>query len=153
MGLSQYYFQNWSSVADIIDFSFTLDKHSQIAFLVVFSAFCWTIWKIRNDACFQHINNKTFRTIVLMIVALVNYWAGMLKRQAREIVLRWMPTNIQARPWGCAVRAIAPGPKILGASKKKISLYIYKKKLYILKINKILWLKFCIYKWIKFFYK
>ena len=54
MGLSQNYFRNWQTIQDIIDFSFSLEHHSQLAFLIVFSSVSWIIWKLRNDLCFQH---------------------------------------------------------------------------------------------------
>lgn len=53
LGHRQNQFKQWSNVQDIVDFACKLDKNNQIAFLMVSSAACWTIWKIRNEMCFQ----------------------------------------------------------------------------------------------------
>src|ERR1017187_5999320 len=102
MGLSQQCYKSWSSIKDIVQFACSLPNHMQISFLVVFSAISWTVWKLRNDLCFNHSNNKTFRTIILMIVALANYWSDLVKRQARDVIPAWLPTvieEIQLRVW------------------------------------------------------
>lgn len=96
MGLSQQHYQNWQCIQDIIDYSCSLDKHAQLVFFIVFSTVSWTIWKSRNDLCFQNRNYKTFISVILMIIALANYWTGMDKRQAHELVPSWLPEDIDA---------------------------------------------------------
>lgn len=86
MGLSQQHYRKWVNIKDIVEFSCTLGKDLQIAFMFVFSALSWTLWKLRNEMYFQHTKNKTFRTIILMIIVLVNYWIEMVKRQARDLI-------------------------------------------------------------------
>jgi hypothetical protein len=99
MGKSQDQFYTWTSVADIITFALSLPKHSQTAFLIMFSALCWTIWKIRNESCFQHTKQKSFRSIVLMVVSLINYWTGAIKKHLREMVVAdWIPQEIETVP-------------------------------------------------------
>ena len=99
MGKSQDQFYTWNSVADIITFALSLPKHSQTAFLIMFSALCWTIWKIRNESCFHHTKQKSFRSIVLMVVSLINYWTGAIKKHSRELVVaEWMPQEIETVP-------------------------------------------------------
>lgn len=65
----------------------------------MFSALCWTVWKLRNDSCFHNTPRKTFRTIILLIVSLLNYWTGIIKRQVRDIVQAdWMLEDIDMIP-------------------------------------------------------
>lgn len=65
----------------------------------MFCALCWTIWKLRNEYCFQHGPKKTFRTIILLIISLITYWTGIVKRQLRELVQAdWLPQELDAIP-------------------------------------------------------
>lgn len=74
MGNSQHHFTNWHSIQDILAFAGTLIGKAKTAFLVMFRALCWTLWKLRHESCFQKNTYKTFRTIILLIVSLINYW-------------------------------------------------------------------------------
>lgn len=79
-------------------FACSLPKNLQMAFLLVFSALSWTIWKLRNELCFQHHTSKTFRSTILMIIALTNYWTDLVKRQARDVIPVWLPETIEEIP-------------------------------------------------------
>ena len=59
MGKGQHYFSNWSSIEDVVNFALSLPKYDKLAFILTFSAMCWTIWKYRNELCFQNIQQKT----------------------------------------------------------------------------------------------
>ena len=53
---------------------------------------------MRNELCFQHTPLKSFRTMILLIISLVHYWSGMLKRQTRELIPSWLPENVDIIP-------------------------------------------------------
>lgn len=94
MGKSQFFFfTQWNTMEDIIEFSFTLSKSEQQAFLMVFSAICWTIWKHRNELCFQNAQPKSGRNIIFLTISLLHYWLGnkKTKEKTKEEVHKWMP--------------------------------------------------------------
>lgn len=67
------FFKEWTSIIDIIEFSCRLSRAHQAAFLIMFSALCSTIWKIRNDKCFStSASHQTFRTVILLIISLIH---------------------------------------------------------------------------------
>ena len=98
MGHSSYFYKDWTSIQDIINFASRLSKAHQTAFLVMFSAFCWTVWKIRNDRCFNAVTHHTFRTVILLIISLLHYWTGILKKHTRELIPYWLPYDVDAIP-------------------------------------------------------
>jgi hypothetical protein len=95
MGKCNQYFTEWSSMDDIISFVVALPKHDKTAFLMVLSALCWTIWKHRNELCFQNVHLKTDRNIIFLIISFLNYWLGSkkTKQQVRDGARVWMPTE------------------------------------------------------------
>ena len=58
LGQSQNFFLVWTTCSDIFLFSNTLSYTQQQGFLVVFSAYCWTLWKHRNELCFNIVTIK-----------------------------------------------------------------------------------------------
>lgn len=72
LGPSQQHFLDWHTCSDIFIFSKSLSHDQPIGFLVVFSAFCWTLWKHRNELCFQQVSTKSTRSIILLISLLLN---------------------------------------------------------------------------------
>lgn len=98
MGISQYIYKQWHTFQDIINFACSLKGKQQKAFLIVFSALTWTIWKIRNDICFQQKNHKTFKTIILLIISLVAYWLGNVPQLIQDLVPLWLPANMEEIP-------------------------------------------------------
>lgn len=97
-GNSQHHFSNWKTIADIFNFSGSLSKNQQIAFLVVFSAICWTLWKHRNALIFQDAKIHTIRSIILLIISLFEYWAGNIPKKIKQMAADWMPIDIDAIP-------------------------------------------------------
>lgn len=95
MGQCHQHFFKWSSMEDIITFAVSLPKYDKTAFLMVLSALCWTIWKHRNELCFQNVQPKTGRNIIFLIISLLQYWLGSkkIKQQVREGAQVWMPTE------------------------------------------------------------
>ena len=98
MGLSQQHYKNWSTFQHILEFAFTLKGDIQTAFLIMLSALCWTIWKIRNELCFQQVPKKTFKTIVMLIISLISYWSGNVKRQVKDLLALWLPEDPDVIP-------------------------------------------------------
>ena len=97
-GRSQQHFTDWHSISDIFEFAGTLSKNHQIAFLVIFSAICWTLWKHRNAIIFQDTSIKTIRSIILLIISLFQYWSGSLSKKVKQVADEWLPLDIEAIP-------------------------------------------------------
>lgn len=104
MGISQQFYLNWHSIKDIITFSFTLPNGQQQSFLIVFSALCWTLWKIRNEICFQQLAPKSFKTTILLIISLVSYWLGNTLKKFNSSTGIWLPGELDEIP----LQALAP---------------------------------------------
>lgn len=77
-------------------FAGTLNKDHQIAFLVIFSAVCWTLWKYRNTIIFQDTTIKTIRSLILLIPSLFEYWSGHMPKKIKNAAATWLPTDIDA---------------------------------------------------------
>lgn len=109
LGQSHLHFHNWNSLQDVFDFSLTLTGAQRTAFLVVFSAMCWTLLKHRNEVCFNNSTIKTARNIIFLIISLVMYWAGhkKFKQTTQEAAQDWLPSEdvMDAIP----LRVILPG--------------------------------------------
>lgn len=73
LGSTQIHYQQWKSLKDVFRFANSLSKVERTAFLLVFSATCWTLWKHRNEVCFQGIQPKSARTLICLIMSLVLY--------------------------------------------------------------------------------
>lgn len=78
---------------DIIEFSFTLSTSDQQAFLMIFSAICWTILKQWNELCFQNAQPKSSKNIIFLTISLLHYWLGnnKIKEKTKEHAHKWMP--------------------------------------------------------------
>lgn len=98
MGRCQNNFSPWKTYAHIFDFAGNLDKTNQIALLVVFSALSWTLWKNRNALIFQDSTIKTIGSLILLIISLVDYWAGHMHKHIKSAIANWLPEDIQAIP-------------------------------------------------------
>lgn len=98
MGNSQLHFHNWSSCDHVVHFAHTLPKIDKISFLVVYSALCWTLWKYQNDLCFNQINPKTSRNLILLIISLVTYWTGNASKRVKEGTALWLPQYLDEIP-------------------------------------------------------
>lgn len=73
----------------------------------MFSALSWTLWKMRNELCFEtHLENP-FRSIIVLIVSLVTYGTGTTKRKTRELITDWLPEETEAVP----LQVWDPSPK------------------------------------------
>ena len=65
----------------------------------MFSAICWCIWRHRNDLCFltgTHI--KANRHLILLIISLIQYWAGKIHDNVKQALNRWMPQEMDHIP-------------------------------------------------------
>lgn len=95
MGKCQYAFLSWKTMKDIQSYAKTLPSIQRTAFLVVFCATCWTIWKHRNEICFQNVTPKPARNLILLTMSLIIYWTGYSKkaqkRKVQEEITQWMP--------------------------------------------------------------
>lgn len=79
-------------------FAQSLKGEHQIAFLIMLNALVWTLWKIRNEICFQQKQKKSFKTVILLIISLITYWLGNVKRQSKYLVPLWMPFDLDEIP-------------------------------------------------------
>jgi hypothetical protein len=98
MGRCQDYFYHWKTCLNIFDFAGSLDKDNRIALLVVFSVLVWTLWKHRNALIFQDTPLKPIRSLILLIISLVEYWAGHMDKRIKTAAANWLPTDIHAIP-------------------------------------------------------
>ena len=64
----------------------------------VVCAVVWSIWKHRNDLCFNSTVIYTSRNLILQIVSLVSYWTGTVKQEVREATQQWLPQDIDVIP-------------------------------------------------------
>jgi hypothetical protein len=53
-------------------------------FFVGLAAVCWSIWKIRNNICFEGKRVKTPTEIICLICSMLTYWAGLQKDAVSE---------------------------------------------------------------------
>ena len=98
LGQSQNFFLEWTTCSDIFLFSNTLSYTQQQGFLVVFSAYCWTLWKHRNELCFTTVTIKSVRNIILLIISVVEYWSGNMDKRIKAAAAAWLPEDIHAIP-------------------------------------------------------
>jgi hypothetical protein len=98
MGACQTQYQNWSSIGDVIQFTYSLPKINRLALLIVVCVVIWSIWKHRNDLCFNNSRIYTARNIILQILSLISYWTGTLQGELREAVQEWLPQELDAIP-------------------------------------------------------
>lgn len=97
-GTCQSVSSNWSKFSDVIHFARQLPYSQKIALLIVCSAVCWTLWKLRNEMCFTNGKKKTHRQILFLIISLVQYWSGSVKETVKDSIALWMPVNMDAVP-------------------------------------------------------
>lgn len=81
-----------------MSFAYSLPHTQQNSFLTVFSALSWTIWKIRNDICFNNASLPTGRNTIILIISLVLYWTGNEVGQIDEAVQTWLPQSLENIP-------------------------------------------------------
>lgn len=99
----------WGTLQEVFEFAVTLPSKDRTVFLIIFSAVCWTIWKHRNEVCFNNSPPKTARALIYLIISLVVYWTGHKKTKPslKTAARGWMPTDemMDAIP----LRVIFPG--------------------------------------------
>jgi len=96
LGKSQNFLHTWHSCTDIIHFCLSLPKEEHTSFLLIYSALCWTIWKHRNDMCFNQSPPKNARSIIFLIISLLEYWTGNTTMQVKEATSLWITDNMDA---------------------------------------------------------
>lgn len=98
MGQCQHLFHNWHSLHDVLNYAFTLPKTPRIAFLLVVCAIIWSIWRQRNDLCFNDSVVHSGKTIILNIISLVIYWTGKLSDEVKQEAQSWLPPDLDDVP-------------------------------------------------------
>lgn len=99
MGACQALSPNWRRFKDIIHFSCQLPTKTKTTFLLIISAVCWTIWKHKNDICFNLVPSKQPRHIIFLILSLVvKYWSGHVRQQIWEETAIWLSVNTDEIP-------------------------------------------------------
>lgn len=84
--------EDWFSVKDVIKYAVSLQSSKKIAFLLIVSVICWTLWKHRNKICFQNKHVKTTKSIIYLIISLILYWTGSkkTKKKVQEETEKWI---------------------------------------------------------------
>lgn len=98
MGDCFHYYQNWRSIADVIHFVMSLPKMKRTALLIVACAVIWSIWKHRNDLCFNNNRIYSARSVILQILSLVSYWTGTAKEELQVAIQEWVPLELDEIP-------------------------------------------------------
>lgn len=98
IGLCQQYMGQWSSISDVVQFACILPKITRTAFLIVVNAITWSIWKHRNDLCFNNSITHSGRHAILTIISLVVYWIGKLTEDVQVEANAWLLANVDVVP-------------------------------------------------------
>lgn len=99
MGQCTNFINNWHSLSDVISFACTLQKKKKKkAFLLVISAVIWTIWRTRNDLCFNNKIVHSVKNTIVLIVSLVLYWTGSDSEETQALIKEWMLLDLDAIP-------------------------------------------------------
>lgn len=61
-------------------------------------AVIWSLWKHRNDLCFNNTRVYTAKNLILQTLSLVSYWTGNAKEEIKATVQDWISQNIDAIP-------------------------------------------------------
>ncbi|KAJ1687022.1 hypothetical protein LUZ63_018412 [Rhynchospora breviuscula] len=93
LGDSYNNYTSWHNITDILNFAKQLPKRDRDAFLTIFCALCWSIWKIRNDFIFNNTPLKTMRQTIMIISHLVKFWIGIWKETDKQSAERWLPAD------------------------------------------------------------
>lgn len=96
LGKSQDFFYTWNSIIDIFDFAAQFSGVKQKNFLIILSTICWTLWRYRNEICFQSSTNKSIRAIILLIIYVFEYWVGHMDIRIRETAEEWLLEELNA---------------------------------------------------------
>lgn len=89
---------HWDILEDIINFVLTLNNVNRQGFLLVVSVVYWTLWKHRNDRCFNDYTVKSARSLIFLIKSLLCYWIGNTSGAVKMAVEAWMPIIEDAIP-------------------------------------------------------
>ena len=98
MGECQNMIHIWVSFDDVFDYVHSLNGSEKYAFLVVFSAVCWVIWKTRNDCTFRSVTIPSIRNMILLTCSLVHWWTGLARGEVQKLVNRWLPLDFDVIP-------------------------------------------------------
>ena len=98
MGRCCFHYRDWRSIDGVVQFALTLNKLTRTAFLIVICAVVWSIWKHRNDLCFNNYRIYTAHNVILQIVSLVSYWTGTAAEVLQVAVQEWMPLDVDVIP-------------------------------------------------------
>ena len=98
MGQCHNRYHHWSSIEDVIQFACTLSRVDRIAFLIVVCAVIWSIWKHRNDLCFNNVRIYTARSLILQILSLITYWSGTIQGDIKQAIGTWTPGDLDVIP-------------------------------------------------------
>jgi hypothetical protein len=79
---------------------------------MVTSAVIWSIWKLRNELCFQKIGWKSMEVLLLKILGILKSWVVLCPRNKKEILsgyieeikelarrVRWLPDFQRRDAW------------------------------------------------------
>lgn len=98
LGACQHINHQWLTLSDITHFANQLPSAHKNALLIVYSALCWTLWKHRNELCFNHGKKKSPRQIIMLIISLVHYWTGLVKQDIKISIALWLPSDLDVIP-------------------------------------------------------
>jgi hypothetical protein len=81
----------WSTISDLLGLNLGENFESVVRFWltnknheltnVISSAVIWSIWKLRNELCFQGVLWTGMKRVLMMVVRMIRRWVLMLKQE------------------------------------------------------------------------
>ena len=92
----------------------TLDSSQGKAFLSVVSATCWSVWRLRNNICFNEYSMQSIRSMILTICTFVSHCAGNMKAEIQTHLQKWMSIDVDMIP----LQSLSPMKRLSGIEEK-----------------------------------
>jgi hypothetical protein len=68
------------------------------SFFIVLCAVCWALWQNKNNIVVRECHAQSMRSIICLIISLVNYWSGQFGAAVVPYIQHWLPGNMELIP-------------------------------------------------------